>query len=60
MTAIVDGIQVEGTPEEIHRFLNLKSQKLQRVARWQESIEKIMKKPPEPIPALATLNSNVT
>ena len=57
MTAVVDGIIIEGKPEEINEFIRLRTSNWRD---WQESLEKMMKKPPEPIPALATLNINVT
>ncbi len=58
MKAVVDGIQVEGTPEEIHRFLNLKNQNYKD---WQKDLEEMMKHPPEPIPlTLFPLPLNVT
>lgn len=58
MTATVDEIQIEGTPEEIHRFLNLRNQNYKE---WQKALEEMMKHPPEPIPlTLSLLPLNVT
>ena len=57
MTAVIDGITVDGTPEEIDKFIRLGKSSWKD---WQESLETMMKRPPEPIPAMSTLNSVVT
>ena len=58
MTAIIDGVTVIGTPEDINSLINLR--KMPNYKEWQKALEEMKRNPPEVNYASPTLNSVVT